>query len=69
MKDKEFMKLVEPVSMLIGYCQSASDLTPKSNMDLWKARLIVLADEVAKVWDEVVCDIGESQHEYSGDKK
>jgi hypothetical protein len=53
MKDAEFMHLVEPVNMLIGYCQSASDITSESNLKGWSKRLMELAEKLKVAWEEV----------------
>ena len=55
MNDKEFFKLVQPINMLIGYAQSASDLTPESDLKGWSKRIIELADNAHKAWQSVAC--------------
>lgn len=51
MSNEDFKKLVEPLCMLTGYCQSASELTKESKFKEWGDRLIELADNLDAAWE------------------
>lgn len=66
MKDSDFIKLVGPINLLIGYAQTAENLTPETNLKRWGARLVQLANVAEKVWDEAIktdSTVQEGNHE------